>query len=288
MRKIYLGALVALAAFSIAVSNISSSDAKVRSAPSSLTPPFAVVGLTDQQNLVTFRSNNPRNVTPIGPVTGLVGDMRLIGIDFRVGNSTVYGVGDLGGIYTINLGDATTTKVSQLTVPLNGVSFDVDFNPAANRLRVVSDAGQNLRHNIDDPVGAPAIGITVADTQLTTPPSTAPTLGVTGAAYTNNDVDPTTATTLFVLNAGLDQVAIQSPANAGTLAATGNLGVNADSDAGFDIFTQPGAPSSGRGFAALQVNGTYSLYEIDLITGRATEAGAFPVDQRVTDLTTGI
>jgi hypothetical protein len=288
MRKIYLAALFVLTACSIAVSNVSSSDATVRSGPSSLTPPFAVVGLTDQQNLVTFRSNSPRNVTPIGPVTGLAGDMRLIGIDFRVGNSTAYGVGDLGGIYTINLRDATTTKVSQLTVPLQGTRFDVDFNPAANRLRVVSDAGQNLRHNIDDPVGAPAIGVTVADTQLTTPPNTAPTPGVTGAAYTNNDIDPTTATTLFVLNPSVDQVAIQSPANAGTLAATGNLGVNADSDAGFDISTQPGSPSSGRGFAALQVNGTYSLYEIDLITGRATQAGAFPLDQQVTDLTTGI
>jgi hypothetical protein len=288
MRKIYFGALVALTTFSIAMSNISSSDATVRSGLVSLRLPVAVVGLTDQQNLVTFRSNIPRFVKPIAPITGLMGDTRLIGIDFRVGNSTVYGVGDQGGIYTINLRDATTTKVSQLTVPLNGTRFDVDFNPAANRLRVISDAGQNLRHNIDDPAGAPAIGVTVADTQLTTPPNTAPTLGVTGAAYTNNDVDPTTATTLFVLDPGLDQVAIQSPANAGTLAPTGNLGVNADSDAGFDISTDPGKPSSGRGFASLQVNGAYSLYEIDLLTGRATQAGAFPVDQQVTDLTTGI
>jgi hypothetical protein len=34
--------------------------------------------------------------------------------------------------------------VSQLTVGLMGNAFGVDFNPAANRLRVVSDLGQNL------------------------------------------------------------------------------------------------------------------------------------------------
>jgi hypothetical protein len=40
-------------------------------------------------------------------------------------------------------------------VALQGTRFGVDFNPAANRLRVISDLGQNLRHNIDDPA-APA------------------------------------------------------------------------------------------------------------------------------------
>jgi hypothetical protein len=39
---------------------------------------------------------------------------------------------------------------------------------------------------------------------------------VTGAAYTNNDDDPVTATTLFVLDTSRNQVAIQSPANAGS------------------------------------------------------------------------
>jgi hypothetical protein len=60
--------------------------------------------------------------------------------------------------------DATATKVSQLTVPLSGGAFDMDFNPAANRLRVISDSGQNLRHNLDDPTGTPPPGQTVADT----------------------------------------------------------------------------------------------------------------------------
>ena len=221
-------------------------------------PPFLVVGLTTDQTLVAFASNTPTKVTTLGRIRGLTGDRRLVGIDCRVADSTAYGVGDAGGIYRLRLGDATATKVSQLTVPLSGRAFDIDFNPAANRLRIISDSGQNLRHNLDDPTGTPPPGVTVADTPLTIPPATQPAAGVSGAAYYNNDLDPATATTLFTVDPGRDQVAIQSPANAGLLAATGNLGVDADagSDAGFDIhYTADGASADGWGLAALKVNG---------------------------------
>jgi hypothetical protein len=36
-----------------------------------------------------------------------------------------------------------------LTPALNGVAFGLDFNPAADRIRVVSDTGQNLRLHPD-------------------------------------------------------------------------------------------------------------------------------------------
>ncbi|MGH8824365.1 MAG: DUF4394 domain-containing protein [Jiangellaceae bacterium] len=253
--------------------------------------PFLAVGLTDDQTLVAFASNNPRNVKTIGRISGLQGDQSFVGIDRRVQDGNVYGVGDRGGIYTLGLRDATATKVSQLTVALQGSAFDIDFNPAANRLRVISDTGQNLRHNIDDPAGTPAPGQTANDTALTIPPAAETAIGVTGAAYTNNDLDPATATTLFALDTSRDQVAIQSPANAGLLAATGKLGVDVDagSDAGFDIHNQPGPDgisSGGRGLAALMVDGAYALYEVDVLTGEAHRVGAFPAGRQVIDLTT--
>ena len=251
-------------------------------------PPVLVVGLTTDQTLVAFASTNPTKLTTLGRIRGLAGDRRLVGLDCRVADSTAYGLGDAGGIYRLRLADATATKVSQLTVPLAGRVFDVDFNPAANRLRVISDSGQNLRHNLDDPTGTPPPGVTVADAPLTTPPSTQPATGVSGAAYYNNDLDPATATTLFTLDPGRDQVAIQSPANAGTLAATGTLSVDADGDAGFDIHYSPdGTTADGRGLAALKVKGTYRMYRVDLLTGRARLVGAFPASRQVTDLTAG-
>jgi hypothetical protein len=247
-----------------------------------------VAGLTDDQTLVTFASDNPTRVRTAGRIRGLAGDRRLVGIDCRVSNSKAYGVGDRGGIYTLSLLDATATKVSRLTIALEGRAFDVDFNPAANRLRVISDSGQNLRHNLDDPTGTPPPGVTVADTALTIPPATQPATGISGAAYYNNDLDPATATTLFTLDPGRDQVAIQSPANAGLLAPTGTVGVDADGDACFDIhYSADGAAADGRGLAALKVNGSYRMYRVDLLTGKARLLGAFPAHRQVTDLTTG-
>jgi hypothetical protein len=259
--------------------------------PAAPAAPFPVAGLTAQQTLVGFASDNPRDFATIGAITGLEGDTQLVGIDCRNTNNTVYGLGDRGGIYTLSLQTAAATKVSALTIPLDGQSFDIDFNPAANRLRVISDTGQNLRHNLDDPTGTPPVGVTVADSPLTLPPATQTATGVTGAAYYNNDGDPATATTLFVLDTSKGQVAIQSPANAGLLAATGTLGVDvkAGSDAGFDVhYTPNGASgSTGRGLATLKVNGTWRLYAVELLTGKARLVGGFPAGQQVVDLTAG-
>jgi hypothetical protein len=110
---------------------------------------------------------------------------------------------------------------------------------------------------------------------------------VTGSAY-NNDGDPDTATTLFTLDPSRDQVAIQSPANAGLLAATGTLGVDADDDVGFDIhYSAGGASADGRGLAALKISGSYRMYQVELLTGKARLVGAFPASRQVTDLTAG-
>ncbi|MGH8773872.1 MAG: DUF4394 domain-containing protein [Jiangellaceae bacterium] len=163
-----------------------------------------------------------------------------------------------------------------------GTSFGVDFNPAANRLRVVSDAGQNLRHNIDDPNGAPAAGTTAVDGMLTYPPATVAATGISGAAYTNNDLDPNTATTLFDVDTALDQVAVQSPANAGSLAPTGKLLADAGSGAGFDIFTTQSGDN--LGFAALQVGGRYGFHQVDVLTGEASLVRTFSERRQVVDI----
>ncbi|MFD4003853.1 DUF4394 domain-containing protein [Streptomyces rubiginosohelvolus] len=242
---------------------------------------LTAVGLTADQRLVEFTVDRPARTTDIGRVSGLRGDTKVVGIDFRVQDKKLYGVGDRGGVYTLNTANARATKVSQLTVALAGRQFGVDFNPAANRLRVISNTGQNLRHNIDD--SAAPLGTTTDGTLTnpTMPPTTA--TGVTGAAYTNNDLNAATATTLFDIDTMADRVSLQSPANAGTLAPTGNLGVNAGPDAGFDIYFSP-KHGTNRGFATLNTAGTARLYEVDVLTGAARDLGAFSQRRQVTDL----
>jgi hypothetical protein len=232
---------------------------------------LTVIALTTDQRLVRFHECQPDRFSPIDTVTGLSGsDTSLVGIDFRVQDGRLYGVGNGGGIYVIDTDTATALLVSQLTVALSGTTFGVDFNPAADRLRIVSDTGQNLRHNVNTG------GTTIMDMALNYTPGT-PATGVTAAAYTNNDLNPNTGTTLFDVDTTLNQVAIQSPPNNGSLVAVGQLTANADSPAGFDIYTdlRKGVAVGQRGFASLITAGGSGFYYIDLLSGRAILVGAF-------------
>lgn len=254
------------------------------SAPDSaaLALPSQAIGLTTDGRLVGFSVNNPSAVRAFGPITGLTAGTRLIGIDYRVQDRILYGVGSDGGVWQLFPAPGATTALglSPLTVPLSGQNFDIDFNPAADRLRIVSDTGQNLRHDLNPG------GVTTQDSSLTYAPPTVAT-GVTAAAYTNNDLDATSATTLFDLDTTLDQVAIQAPPNAGTLNPTGGIGVDARGDAGLDIQTDvvAGRADSNRAFATLRVSDNRSaLYRISVLTGKAQLVGSFPRSAVVVDL----
>ncbi len=204
--------------------------------------PNAVALAGNGTRLGRFNVDRPSGLTPIGgAITGLTGDNKLVGIDRRVQNGRLYGVGNAGGLYLMS--GSTATKVGQLSVPLVGTSFGVDFNPAANALRIVSNRRRTCASR-SAPATTP-IGATVADTGLTQ--SGVPAGNIAGAAYTNNDRSDLTATTLFDLDTELDQIAVQSPANSGTLSPTGKLGTGAGVDVGFDIF----AEKSSSGDAAI-------------------------------------
>jgi hypothetical protein len=241
-----------------------------------------VFGLTDDGWLVRFRPIFPQFEQNVGRIIGLQQpDTNLIGIDFRVQDGNLYGVGNGGGVYTIDTRTAEATLVNTLTVPLQGSFFGVDFNPAADRLRIVSDTGQNLSHNVN------AGGTTAMQGTLTytaPPAAPVPALGIVGAAYTNNDLSPNTGTMLFDIDAMMDQVAIQSPPGNGILVAAGKLGVDVDARVGFDIAGKVvnGVAASNIGFASLFANGIYAFYAVNLLTGGVTFIGRF--DMPVVDI----
>lgn len=271
-RSIAVVAAVLSAAGAVSIATAGSSAARTAAG-------LRAYGITADGTLMAmFSTDRPQVLDWVRVVTGLSGDTALIGIDFRVQNGLMYGVGNAGGIYTITTPpttpDVVVKKVSQLSVALYGTTFDIDFNPAADRLRVISDWGQNLRHNLAD-------GTTAEDAILTTPPGLGPTRGVTAAAYTNNDLNPDTATTLFDIATVTDQVVVQSPANNGTLAPTGALGLDAGLNAGFDIYSTlaNGKAVSATAFAALSTgtSSQTSLYSVNLLTGAATSVGQFPL-----------
>lgn len=249
-------------------------------APGGTPAPAAVdvVGLVDGTSLARFTTASTALGQP-ATITGLDGDTSLVGIDHRASDGLLYGVGEAGGIYTLT-DTGAASKVGTLSVDLDGEQFGVDFNPAADALRIVSNTGQNLRQGMKTPLAD-----TVEDGKLTKPamaPATGnvPATGVTAAAYTNSDKEMTTATSLFVLDTDSGRVALQAPANDGTLSPTGNLGVDTGAASGFDIHT--GADGVNTGYATLQVGSGYELFRIDLLSGTATSIGA--LDGNVSDI----
>ena len=240
------------------------------------TVPKTALGLSSNgKNLTVFDLTTAQRTKALGQVKGLVGDIRLIGIDERPADHKAYGVGDKGGVYLINRGNAVVRKVSQVSVALEGTRFGVDFNPAADRLRIISDTGQSLRHDITQPTPTTAV-----DGPLNYDGTTA--TGVSAAAYTNSDNDPSTGTTLFNLDTTRDQVVQQVPANSGNLLVSGPFGPRQGPVAGFDVV---GSNSGSRtadntGYATIRPTsgGLPTLYSVNLLSGKFTKVAKFNKD----------
>ena len=223
------------------------------------------------------------------PIYGLTPGDILVGIDFRPATGQLYGLSTPGGgpgsaqLYIIDTETAIATRVGGPNAVLGGTSFGFDFNPVPDRIRVVSNLGQNLRLNPDN--GAIA-GMDVNLAYALGDPNVNGLPSVVGVAYTNPDNDLQTNTVLYDIDSGRDTdpapgggdvLAIQVPPNGGQLNTVGRLGINADDIVGFDISHRNAA------LAALQEGQTSSrLVSIDLISGRATDRG------RVGELLTGL
>jgi hypothetical protein len=151
--------------------------------------------------------------------------------------------------------------------------YGLDFNPTNGLLRIVNTSGQNFRFD-------------VANGNLTVDPALTAGAFVAGTAYDRNDTDPSSFTTLFGIDSTTDTLVRQggvngnpSP-NGGAITTVGSLGLNTDSNVGFDI-----ARGTNTAFAALRVGTTSSLYTLNLATGDADLVGAIGTGATIVGLT---
>ncbi len=233
--------------------------------------------LTTANEIVTFSVQAPGTAVLTKAITGLNSGDDVVGIDVRPATGQLYAVVQgtttaTDRVYTVDPATGAATLVGALTsgtpaapLRLSGTVFGVDFNPVPDRLRVVSDADQNLRIN-------PDTAVTLVDGVLAYAagdPNAAQNPVVVGAGYTNS-VAGATATTLYDLDAQNNSLVIQNPPNNGTLNTVGALGVDIANGSDLDI-----SAAGGTAFAALTVGATPSLYRINLAPGAATSLGAF-------------
>jgi Domain of unknown function (DUF4394) len=179
----------------------------------------------------------------------------------RPATGQLYALGSTSRLYTINMssGAAAAVGTAPFTTLLSGSSFGFDFNPTVDRIRVVSNTGQNLR--LDPNTGL----IAVVDGTLN--PGTP---AVSAAAYTNNFAGATT-TSLYVIDVNTDKLYIQNPPNNGTLVEVGSLGINITADNGFDI-----GGRSGKAYGVFSIGSLTKLYTLDLATGLVVGQVDFP------------
>ena len=223
-------------------------------------PPPQFLALTDNNTLLTFDANSPENVTST-PVTGIEGT--LLGIDTRPANGMIYGITTANNLYTIDADSGEATLVSTLSQPFEaGVVSGFDFNPVADRLRLVGDNDQDFRINVD--TGEVTVDGDLAFADGDDNAGVNP--NVTAAAYTNAIAAPTT-TQLYDIDPLLDTLLLQNPPNDGTLVTVGDLGIDFDVVGGFDIVSA--AEGDNQAFAVSDA----MLYSINLKTGEATDLG---------------
>jgi hypothetical protein len=220
----------------------------------------AIYAVTDQAHLVSVNSSNPTALLTDRSIAGLAAGERIIGLDIRPANDELYALASTGRVLTVNRTTGRAAALTSAPFALAGTRFGFDFNPTSDRIRVVSDADQNLRINPDNGNVIAAdgpIAYAAGDANAGRAPD------AVASAYSNN-VRFANATELFALDVAQDVLALQNPPNSGTLTTRGPLGVDA-TDAQFDI------ASDGVAYAALSTAGqpAGALYRVNLSTGAA-------------------
>jgi Domain of unknown function (DUF4394) len=218
-----------------------------------------IVGLVDGKSIVTIDPASRKVASKVD----IKGAATILGIDVRPADGMVYGITSDGNIVTIDVKSGQATMKSKLSETLkSGVTPTVDFNPVADRLRVMGSDGTSLRVNVDDGKATVDGSHKYKDGDA----NAGKTPRVVAGAYTNS-FKGTTATTLYNIDAAAGVLVTQAPPNDGVLNTVGSLGMAVSGPVAFNIV----AAQADKNDAWLVVGD--SLYSLDLKSGKATMAG---------------
>lgn len=243
--------------------------------------------LTQKMELLTVNAGQPGKVLQRTAVTGLPAGEAVVGMDYRIAKGVLFVLSSAGRLYTLDVPTGVLKPVGTGTgVALQGQAFGVDFNPVADRVRVVSNTGQNIRLHPDTGAMAatdPAPAYAAGDARAGTKPE------LVAAGYTYNKTDEK-LTTNFAIDRNGGYLVTQGSRegvqpvvsfNTGLLFSVGPLGIADMVDANMDI-----ADVTGAAFAAVttQSQSASRLYSLDLASGKATLLGTVGDGSRVIGL----
>ena len=247
--------------------------------------------VTAANRLISFRVDDPATLLSSFAISGLNAGETVVGLDVRPATGELLALTDTNQVLRIDPGTGQGVRVG---ATIDGALFGgavpggFDFNPAADRLRLVNGANDNLRFNpvtfavVDGDNVTPGVQ---GDTDLAfalTDPNAGQDPNVVAAAYDRNDNDGSTPTTLFVIDSELNILVRQggvdgtpSP-NLGELTTIGTLGLDPTDNVAFDI-AGVGSGGAGVALAVMELEGnlgTSLLCTVNLATGSITVVGA--------------
>jgi outer membrane protein assembly factor BamB len=217
------------------------------------------VALSGERMLTSFDTKTRKAGKPV-EIKGVAG--RVVGIDRRPSDGALYAVSTDGSVYTVDPANGQATmKVKLETMLPPGVIATVDFNPVADRLRLLGSDGTSLRANVDD-------GKVIVDGRLKYADGDkafGKTPKIVAGAYSNS-VKGTKETALYDIDGALGTFLKQAPPNDGILVTMGDMSVKGDGIA-FDISTAADGRNSGYALAAGK------LHTVDIATGAVKALG---------------
>lgn len=237
-------------------------------------------------NLISFDSQNPTNIrSAVNFGGGLAAGQSVVGFDFRPLTGELFALGydpalttgtGNAQLYTVNVSTGAATPVGgplSLALGSSGAAVGFDFNPVVDRIRVTS-ASNRANYRLNPITG----GLVQPDGTLSN--------DVSAVAYTNNDNDVNTGTTLYGYDQTTNFVVRATDPNAGIFVNVGDGSGLTVSGAGvdFDIFTNTSVtPATNTGFLVAAPAGPATdpvtpaspdnLYLVDLTTGTVGSLG---------------
>lgn len=224
-------------------------------------PEVSFTALTSDNKILMYDAQMLSTPTSSKNITGLGSGEMIVSIDYRPATGQLYGVSSMSRLYHINenSGAATALGTGPFTPAIQGANPSLDFNPTVDRVRLVTESGQNLRLH-------PELGTVVA-TDGSINGGMNPRIGA--VAYSNS-FSGTTMTTLFDIDFEQDKLYKQVPPNDGGLEEVGDLGVDFEGLGDMDL-----NPDNSVALAVNRKDDESRLYTIDLSSGKAMWVGTF-------------
>ena len=243
-----------------------------------------IYAVTAANKLIQFNAGQPQKILSSKTLTGLAAQEKLLGIDYRVAKGQLFALGASGQLYRIDTKEGSASTIgTPSALPKEGASeWGFDFNPTVDRIRVVNNAGFNLRLHpdtgaiIDGNAEQPGLQFDGRLAFDAADANAGKAVAIVAAGYTYNK-DNEKITTNFALDGqqGLlvhqgtkEGVAPLVSPNTGRLYTVGSLGLGGFAQATLDI-----SDVSNAAYSAISAGGKSSWYRIDLASGRATLIG---------------